>query len=369
MQCNETGGRYTVALYWAVTTTTSIGYGDITPITLAEHWFTILVELVAGMLWAWTIGSVISIIDELGRAKHVFDHRILEINNLVQRFQPPVDRSGAGAGADRSESTGVGVGATGDSSMDMDTYAPAPSSDADVARDARTFLHKQFTMSMGTRDGTQLSKVADVLSQLPPRLRNRVCYNLVQQDLYQMLYFRHADIDTNTLGGVAAMCEVHQFNTGEIMYLERNTLSAKRGVFVLRTGVLATAESNHIKIKKMRIMCSSGALMHDYVMLPQGSLAQPAIVTVAFWTFTEMVFVPRKAIKALFRLHPAAWRSSGRWAALRATMRRWARQHRREASRMHASPSSTAGRTSHRLVNRYSSDEFHFGGRDSEDVM
>lgn len=53
---------YAAALHWAVMTITSIGYGDIVPVRLEEYLVAVVCMLAGGVLWAFIIGSVCSVI-------------------------------------------------------------------------------------------------------------------------------------------------------------------------------------------------------------------------------------------------------------------------------------------------------------------
>jgi len=64
---------YSISLYWAIVTLTSIGYGDITPQTLLEYWTTSLCTSIAASLWAYVIGAVCSIVSSLD--PHEMSHR------------------------------------------------------------------------------------------------------------------------------------------------------------------------------------------------------------------------------------------------------------------------------------------------------
>jgi len=60
---------YLCALYWAFTTLTTIGYGDITPLLPLEICYTITVQLLGGVILGYVVGNVASLItadDEFG---------------------------------------------------------------------------------------------------------------------------------------------------------------------------------------------------------------------------------------------------------------------------------------------------------------
>ncbi|CAK9005762.1 Potassium voltage-gated channel subfamily H member 1 (Ether-a-go-go potassium channel 1) (EAG channel 1) (EAG1) (r-eag) (Voltage-gated potassium channel subunit Kv10.1), partial [Durusdinium trenchii] len=268
--------RYTLSLYWAITTSTSIGYGDITPFTLEEHWYAIFVMLLSGLFWSFVLGTIIATLDEMRRPSLDFRLRLTQLNTVIDHFQ-------------------VGQLTSG------------------VAAEARLFLHKQNVRSIGVTDSVKIGEVAPVLDLLPPRLRNKCCLSLVQHDMGQSTYFRHPSIDVNTLGGIAARCEIHQFNVGEVMYVERGAKSSKRGLFIVRMGVVAVTSTEDVKGRGLKIYAGKGVIMDDYVSLPDDSPLLPEVVQLGFWTYTELLFVPRNVICGLFRLHPDVWHAVGRW--------------------------------------------------------
>merc|ERR1719262_421756 len=61
----STSHLYVSALYWAVMTITSIGYGDIVPTRYEEYLLAIFAMLVGAITWAYVIGSACGILANL----------------------------------------------------------------------------------------------------------------------------------------------------------------------------------------------------------------------------------------------------------------------------------------------------------------
>jgi len=57
--------RYVSSAYWAVTTLCTVGYGDITAVTLEEKIMAILWMIGGFALYSYTIGNFQSIINEI----------------------------------------------------------------------------------------------------------------------------------------------------------------------------------------------------------------------------------------------------------------------------------------------------------------
>ena len=69
----QTGPPYLEALYWCVTTLTTVGYGDVTPQTDAQTVYAIGVMIMGVGVYAYVIGNIASIIANLdpARARHL----------------------------------------------------------------------------------------------------------------------------------------------------------------------------------------------------------------------------------------------------------------------------------------------------------
>ena len=55
---SDTGALYVACVYWAVTTVTTIGYGDIAPTTTAERVFVMASMFVGAAVFSYVIGTV-----------------------------------------------------------------------------------------------------------------------------------------------------------------------------------------------------------------------------------------------------------------------------------------------------------------------
>lgn len=57
--------RYVVSFYWATTTVSTVGYGDITPKNDYEIGITLITMIIAGMVFAFNVASIRDVIVEM----------------------------------------------------------------------------------------------------------------------------------------------------------------------------------------------------------------------------------------------------------------------------------------------------------------
>lgn len=81
--------QYIRSLYWAITTMTTVGYGDITPKRNIEYVFTSIMMLIGASLYAYIIGNIASIFSNLDSAKAEFWNKMEAANQYLRSRQVP----------------------------------------------------------------------------------------------------------------------------------------------------------------------------------------------------------------------------------------------------------------------------------------
>lgn len=84
LQNTSVAFRYITSLYWAFTTISTVGYGDITPVSLAERIMGICITFVGALLYSMIVANVTNIITSLNARENQFREN-MEIFNVYLR--------------------------------------------------------------------------------------------------------------------------------------------------------------------------------------------------------------------------------------------------------------------------------------------
>lgn len=87
---DETKGyKYTAALYWSFSTLTTVGYGDIAGRTIEEQIFSMLMMLLGVSWYAYTVGSMSTILSSFDKQNKQVRERMIQVNAFIRETKLP----------------------------------------------------------------------------------------------------------------------------------------------------------------------------------------------------------------------------------------------------------------------------------------
>jgi hypothetical protein len=83
--------RYVTSLYWALTTMTTVGYGDVIPRSANEKVYAMAAMIIACGTFAYTVGSVGGIISKQSADETLYRERAIAVNLYMKKNELPYD--------------------------------------------------------------------------------------------------------------------------------------------------------------------------------------------------------------------------------------------------------------------------------------
>lgn len=81
--------QYITSLYWAFTTIATVGYGDITPVTLNEKLFAMMTMIMSSGVFAYTVGSIGSLISKQNAMENTYREQVVAVNSYMKKKSLP----------------------------------------------------------------------------------------------------------------------------------------------------------------------------------------------------------------------------------------------------------------------------------------
>jgi hyperpolarization activated cyclic nucleotide-gated potassium channel 2 len=87
--CIEWGARYIISIYWAMTTLSTVGFGDIHAHTSFEMVFAVMVEVCGGISFAILVGSLSSLLTTTSAASTIYHQKMDEVREFLRAKEIP----------------------------------------------------------------------------------------------------------------------------------------------------------------------------------------------------------------------------------------------------------------------------------------
>ena len=88
---HSTYDKYVAALYWAFTTMTTVGYGDIVPFTINEKVYATACMIVACGVFAYTVSSIGTLVSKQNAEANAYRERVIAVNQYMKRKELSMD--------------------------------------------------------------------------------------------------------------------------------------------------------------------------------------------------------------------------------------------------------------------------------------
>jgi hypothetical protein len=290
--------RYILSLFWAIQTITSIGYGNIIPVTRAEYFVACCIQLCAGVMWAYVIGGLTGVVAGMGVRAEAYRHRSDEANELIQAFS---DDNGATTLADED----------GES---LSSYI--------VAKYIRKYIHSQYVVANRNSCVSTIQDYYPVFNTLTPELQKASSVLLLNQYFNIVPYLSLKYLSLKEQAEIAQQCVNLQFAAGELIRTECPVEGLGRGVYIFCGGCAFAFHQQAKGFEEARsshLVTSGIAYGVDTVLLQDENPFAKGRLN--FLTFSQLVFIPRKAIMDVLQKNVKAWKDCARWVYLRTLLR------------------------------------------------
>ena len=202
--------RYWLCLFWAIQTITSVGYGNIAPVTAQEYALANALMLCSGIFWAYVIGSLVDVVAVASELQNEYVARMDKANRMVDNFQD----------------VRLPEAVTG-SSVDME-----------ASKRVRRFLTNQRDHCtknwLDEKNSLTLSQEYPILDILSPELRKVCALHLTHHFLDHIPYLSSKYLSPNEQAEVALQCRTLEFSTGEHF---SSHPEFGRGILIFREGL------------------------------------------------------------------------------------------------------------------------------------
>ncbi|KAL7535358.1 hypothetical protein ACHAXR_006440 [Thalassiosira sp. AJA248-18] len=282
--------RYWLCLFWAIQSITSIGYGNIAPVTAIEFAFANALMLLCGMFWAYIIGNLVEVVQSMGSVNNAYLTRMNEANQMMNDFT--VKELGDSAGTVHPNS---------------------------IKRIRRFITHQRDTATkswLDTNNACTLHDSYPTLSVLSPELQRVCALHLTRSLLETIPYLSSEYLSPEEQAEIAFQCVSIEFSAAE-EFVAHPELG--RGILIFRQGFAVTSRNAGKKSFVWKKDLADKPIDVNEVLVEDDYFKHHQLVY-HFIGFTKVWFVPRSAILAVLQKNERAWKECARWRYFMASL-------------------------------------------------
>jgi len=293
--------RYALSLFWSIQSLTSIGYGNIVPVTRLEYYFANLLMLGSGIFWAFVIGNIVSIYNHMHSVRNQYKQSLDEANAMVDCFSPP----SVGGPNDNAD---IGVG---DPKV--------------IATRIRRFVTLKYDEKMvshpTSENSSSLNQVFPTLDGLSLELRRLSSLHLMRKYIEMVPYLSHKYLTPEEQSELAFKCIFLEFSRGESFFKHPQY---GRGIMILRRGVCMNVGSNALFGSNMYSR-DEPVSIND--ILVEDSFLGKDLPHYQFVSYSQVVFIPQSVIYEVLNGKKKPWNDCARWKYLHTCLLKWSKEN------------------------------------------
>mmetsp|Transcript_20538 Transcript_20538/g.44575 ORF Transcript_20538/g.44575 Transcript_20538/m.44575 type:complete len:568 (-) Transcript_20538:1001-2704(-) len=281
---NKALSRYSLCLFWSIQSITSIGYGNIVPVTYIEYGFANLLMLLCGIFWAYVIGNLVEVVQSMGSINTAYVHRMNEANQMMRDF------------TERELPESV----TG--TLYPDSYK----------RVRRFITNQRDRATKNWLDPSNVCTLHDAyptLNILSPELQRVCALHLTHSLLETIPFLSSTYLSPEEQADVALQCVTLEFSIAE-KFVAHSDLG--RGVLIIRQGFAMVSRNTGGENYTWHKDAIDQPIDVNEVLVEDDYLKEHQLVY-HFVGFTKVLFVPRSAIMGILEKNERAWKECGRW--------------------------------------------------------
>ena len=285
--------RYLLCLFWSIQSITSIGYGNIAPVTTVEYGFANALMLLCGVFWAYVIGNLVDVVQGMGSINQEYMNRMQAANVMMSDF----------------------------------TSKELPGQLRPTSKRVRRFITNQ--RDMATKNWLDSSNVCTLqdayptLSILSPELERECALHLTHSLLETIPYLSTKYLTPKEQADVALQCVSLEFSAGE-RFDSHPDLGY--GILLFRKGFGVVSRNATKKTFTWAKDLTDKPIDVEDVLVDDDYLTDHRLVY-HFVGYTKVLFVPRSAIMNVFTTNERAWKECGRWRYFMATFILYSLKH------------------------------------------